>query len=206
MTMWYGGQNKTHDSVAHYDRLDSYRVGALRGKNTAFGNSGGSIVMDCPGNSVDLIYSTNKLPVRLELSRVANHYGGSRTYFLCPDCGRRVRFLYRPQNGSLFRCRCCWSLNYPTQQHRPNETAAYLRGVKLLRDRFKLPDALLPKPEKFYDFLPPRPKGMHRHTYHKLCPEMELLQGEYYRCYYCRTHRVGKRVHWTDEAEDAYEW
>ncbi|MDE6590598.1 MAG: transposase [Oscillospiraceae bacterium] len=198
MAMWYGGQNKTHDSVAHYDRLDSFQIGALRGLYAAFWDSGGSIVLDCLEDSVGLSYSTNGPPERVKLSRVANRYGGDRAYFLCPDCGRRVRFLYRLQGRGLFRCRSCYQLNYPSQQERPNETGAYLRGVKLLRERFKLSPMQIPAPRAFYEFVPPRPKGMHRRTYRELYRELELIQGEYYRCYYIRTHKVGRRVNWSE--------
>lgn len=198
MAMWYGGQNKTHDSIARYDRLDSFQIGALRGVYAASWNGSGSIVLDCLEDGVGLSYGMNDPLERVELSRVANRYGGDRAYFLCPDCGRRVRFLYRPKGKGRFRCRSCWRLNYPSQQERPNEIGAYRQGVKLLRERFKLSPAHIPAPSAFYEFIPPRPKGMHRLTYGKLCRELELIQGEYYRCYYIRTHKVGRRVDWAE--------
>lgn len=36
------------------------------------------------------------------------------TYFICPECGRRVRYLY-VRNDS-FVCRKCMNVNYPCQQ------------------------------------------------------------------------------------------
>ena len=196
--MQYGGQNKTHDTVSHYDRLDSFQIGALRGICPIFWESGGCVVLDCSEGYVGLSYALSDLPERIELSKVSNRYGGKRAYFLCPDCGRRVRFLYRPQGLGLFRCRNCYRLNYPSQQERSNETGAYLRGVRLLRERFKLSPVQIPAPEKFYDFVPPRPKGMHCLTYTELYRQLELLQGEYYRCFYIRVHKVGRRVKWSN--------
>lgn len=204
--MYRGGKNKVHDTVAHYDRLNSFLIGSLRGVYAVLWDSGGCIVLDCPGDGADLFYSINEPPDRLELSRVANHYGGDRAYFLCPGCGRRVRFLYRPQGGGPFRCRHCWSLNYPSQQERPNEFSAYRRGVKLLRERFKVPEAQIPTLGMFYEYRPARPKWMHRLTYMELCQKLRILQGEFYRCTYIRSHRIGRDILWTDEAEDAYEW
>lgn len=200
-----GGLNRAHDSVAICDRLNSFQIGPLRGVYAVLWDSGGHIVLDCPGDWVDLFYSINIPPDRLELSRVANHYGGERTYFLCPDCGRRVRFLYRPHGQGLFQCRHCWSLNYPTQQERPSEIGAYQQGVKLLRERFKVPEEQMPKMEKFGDFCPARPKWMHWRNYMELRQQLEILQGTYFLYEYIRSHRVGKRILWTDEAEAEYE-
>lgn len=196
--MQRGGKNRVHDSVSNYERIDSFKIGTLRGWFIGFWNRGGSVILDCTGDdSVELFCSINEPPDRVGLSRVANHYGGDRAYFLCPECGRRVRFLYRPPAGDTFRCRRCWSLNYPSQQMRSREASAYLRGVKLLRERFKWPESLIPKPKRFYGFFPPRPKWMRRWTYRELCKELELLQGEYYLYFYLRTREL-----WADVDDD----
>lgn len=41
---------------------------------------------------------------------------GSRSYFLCPQCGARRRFLYIPLGLSGLRCRVCWGLRYPPRK------------------------------------------------------------------------------------------
>lgn len=48
---------------------------------------------------------------RISLDYVHNA-AGRLTFFLCPYCGRRVRYLYLPE----FKCRLCAQLNYRCQQ------------------------------------------------------------------------------------------
>ena len=47
----------------------------------------------------------------VKLSYVHNA-AGRLTFFLCPCCGKRVRFLYLPE----YKCRTCARLNYRSQQ------------------------------------------------------------------------------------------
>lgn len=42
--------------------------------------------------------------------------GGSRYWWLCPDCGRRCLKLYMPPGSFLFACRLCHSLSYESAQ------------------------------------------------------------------------------------------
>lgn len=59
------------------------------------------------------------------------HYGGSRIWFECPWCRKRVAKLYLPRNGvsqlqhaSGFACRNCWALSYQVRNVRdPCEVA-----------------------------------------------------------------------------------
>lgn len=44
------------------------------------------------------------------------HFGGQRWWFRCPACSRRCRILYLPFDGSMFACRQCHRLTYPSQQ------------------------------------------------------------------------------------------
>lgn len=43
------------------------------------------------------------------------HFGSERAWFICPvaGCGRRVAILY---GGSIFACRRCYRLAYPSQR------------------------------------------------------------------------------------------
>ena len=196
--MGFGGQNRTHGSIIDCNRVDSFKADRPPGRYAIKWIFGGSITLDVGDNCVSLVYdiADQSICERVELSTAPNHYGGSRPYFLCPGCGRRVRFLYRPLEQLRFRCRSCWRLNYPSQQETPSEVGPYRKGVKLLLERFKMPLGKIPGPENFYGFIPLRPKGMHWHTYRKLCQELELLQGEYYRCYYISTHKIGRKIYW----------
>ena len=46
------------------------------------------------------------------LARTPCHFGGSRVWFRCPKCGRRVAILY---SGKYFLCRHCHRLPYRSQ-------------------------------------------------------------------------------------------
>ena len=86
------------------------------------------------------------------------HYGGSRPWFVCPakGCGRRVAILY---GGSIFACRHCYQLAYPSQQ----ESAAGRALHKAQAIRVKLGGtANLTHP------FPLKPKHMHAATYEQL--------------------------------------
>lgn len=141
--------NRTHGTVEQFARLDSFNLGE-------------SLSYYLSGQYV-------------EISRVPNNYGGARAFFLCPHCGQRVRFLY--SRWGRFRCRACNRLNYKSQQATRDEFMPYRQGTKLLRERFKLDR--VPVPIEFFDFIPPRPKGMHWRTYWRLYKELDYLQGKY---------------------------
>jgi hypothetical protein len=84
------------------------------------------------------------------------NYGGARTWFLCPSCGRRVSILY---GSGPFACRHCHQLAYDSQRD-----SGWLRLIRQARAaRMKLGgSANLTEP------LPERPKGMHWRTYGRL--------------------------------------
>ena len=46
---------------------------------------------------------------RLRVTRINNGFGGTRAFWLCPYCRRRVRYLYF--NGNDFVCRECAKLS-----------------------------------------------------------------------------------------------
>ena len=52
----------------------------------------------------------------IHLTKTYPYLGGKRFWFLCPDCNRRVRKLYRPENKFYFRCRICYDLMYQSQE------------------------------------------------------------------------------------------
>jgi hypothetical protein len=82
--------------------------------------------------------------------RTPCNYGGSRTWFLCSRCGRRVALLYG--SGKYFLCRHCYGLAYMCQlEGRLDRVIRKLRGI---RERMGgSPDLFQP--------LPGRPKHMH---------------------------------------------
>jgi hypothetical protein len=50
------------------------------------------------------------------LSETHPTYGGSRWWFDCPRCFRRVRDLHLPRNSESFACRHCLGLSYESAQ------------------------------------------------------------------------------------------
>ncbi len=86
-------------------------------------------------------------------------YGGQRPWFRCAadGCGRRVALLYGA--GKYFACRHCYQLVYESQ--REHECDRHRRRAQAIRRRLGgEPDIEGP--------LPPKPKGMHWRTYHRL--------------------------------------
>lgn len=92
------------------------------------------------------------------------HYGGSRPWFNCPGCARRVALLYLHGDRLRFRCRKCLRLLYESQRESDADRAR--RCANKIRRRLRL--NLWPgEPEHG------RPKGMHHTTYGRLLEEAE---------------------------------
>jgi len=102
----------------------------------------------------------------VELVRTPCHYGGERTWFLCParGCGRRVGVLY---GGGIFACRHCHQLVYESQREQPHDRA--LRRAQAIRMKLGGSGSMA---EPF----PDKPKGMHWRTYERVCLEAEARQ------------------------------
>jgi len=72
-------------------------------------------------------------PITLE--HTPCYFGGSRPWFLCPNCNKRVAILYGRQE--LFLCRHCSHLNYTcTREHGADRMA---RKIHKLNDRHGWP-------------------------------------------------------------------
>ena len=52
----------------------------------------------------------------MQLVRTKPNFGGTRWWFLCPQCGRRVLLLHQPSNAKDFFCRHCHELTYESAQ------------------------------------------------------------------------------------------
>jgi hypothetical protein len=102
----------------------------------------------------------------VDIIRVPCRLGGARPYFVCPGvvngtaCRRRVAKLYGP--GRYFLCRHCYRLAYASQSQ--DELG------RLRRRANKAWQRLGGDPGTDSEF-PPRPKGMWRRTYERLCGE-----------------------------------
>ncbi len=102
-------------------------------------------------------------PVYLE--RTPCHYGGSRSWFICPakGCGRRTAYLY---GGRIYACRQCYRLVYRSQRQTCCDRATD-RAWNLLKKLNADSYMTIFEPE------PLRPKGMHQRTFLRLSREYE---------------------------------
>ena len=108
--------------------------------------------VECEGKEPETVH------IQARLLQTTPTYGGTRWWFACPRCGRRVRVLYLPNGSTRFACRRCHQLRYHCQR----ETFA---------------DRLLRKSRKLYrragghdegcSFVY-KPKGMHHRTFNRL--------------------------------------
>jgi len=103
-------------------------------------------------------------PVReaIGLGTTTCHYGGERTWFLCPGCRSRRAVLFAL--GGRFRCRACHGLAYSSTR----EDAADRSHRRLVVLMSKLGGGHA-HPVRT---IPPRPRGMHHRTYLHLVKQM----------------------------------
>jgi len=94
--------------------------------------------------------------------RTPCNYGGHRTWFLCPQCWRRVAALYRA--GKYFWCRHCHGLTYASQKK--SRMDRLCKKASKIRMRMGGDGNLL-------DCFPDKPKNMHWKTYCRLRRESE---------------------------------
>ena len=94
----------------------------------------------------------------VELTRTPCHYGGTRSWFLCPDCHRRCAKLFL-RRGRFF-CRVCHRLGYVSQLAASAERPRIM--AQRIRRRLGMdpPNLALP--------YPPKPEGMPWRTYYRL--------------------------------------
>ena len=119
-------------------------------------------------NAVRLIYKVRgqgeewqDMDYRVVLERTPCHYGGSRVWFRCPSCNRRVAVIY----GGKGVCLSPLSpLAYDCQHETPDDRVS--RQIDKLRDRLKWEPGLLNGKQW-------KPKWMRWRTYHRLETEYD---------------------------------
>lgn len=97
---------------------------------------------------------------RITLDLTPCNFGGTRRWFLCPCCGKRVAALYGAD--IRFLCRHCYGLSYESRNE--NYADRMRRKARKLRKRLEASDDLF-KPVLF------KPKGMHQKTFDRLRQE-----------------------------------
>ncbi len=179
------GRNwSSHATTDDYVRMDvSYmaREGLLRdgvARNLTWSSRGreiASISFRTEADRIVLRYRHQQqgkdwesLEYAVYLERTPCHYGGSRTWFLCParGCGRRTAFLY---GGRIYACRRCYRLVYQSQRQTQCDRATD-RAWNLLK-RLKADHYMT-----IFDPEPIRPKGMHQKTFLRLSQQYEATR------------------------------
>jgi hypothetical protein len=100
----------------------------------------------------------------VEIERTPCNYGGTRPWFLCPRCGRRVSVLY---GAKAFYCRACHCIAYQSQSE-TYEDRCFRRANKLRQRMGGEPgcEAYIPKP-----------KGMRWATHERVVQEVRELEN-----------------------------
>ena len=120
-----GGHNRTHGQVEGAWRIDSFDAAISEGDCKLFACAGEKVhlldldhFMECwPTQETDQEFVevwNGNWGQTLELTRTPSSFGGHCTFWVCPNCGKRVRFFYFKNLG--FACRTCCKLNYAVQQ------------------------------------------------------------------------------------------
>jgi len=168
-----GGKSKVSEllrlDVRHWQRGGTLRPGfAGNWQWSRRGEVHASIQYRVEENAVRLIYKVRgqgeewqDMDYRVVLERTPCHYGGSRVWFRCPSCNRRVAVIY---GGKVFACRHCHRLAYDCQHETPDDRVS--RQIDKLRDRLKWEPGLLNGKQW-------KPKWMRWRTYHRLETEYD---------------------------------
>jgi hypothetical protein len=104
-----------------------------------------------------------------EIVSTAPHFGGSRPWMLCPECGRRCAIVYStsPDDETGWACRVCVGLPYAVDGEPRWERSA--RAARKARERLDGGPGLLGP-------LPPKPAFMWWTTYARLCARAEVAE------------------------------
>jgi|SRR5580700_3198827 hypothetical protein len=116
--------------------------------------------------SGDAEWKDEQYPVRIV--RTPCNLGGSRAWFICPavGCGRRVAILY---GGSIFACRHCYRLAYPSAREDVCDRAA--RRADRLRARLDWEPGILNGGGE-------KPKWMRWRTFERLAAKHDQFVGQ----------------------------
>lgn len=99
------------------------------------------------------------------ITRTRCNYGGTRPWFECPKCKRRVAKLYA--DGHYFLCRHCHNMTY--------ESRSQPKWDRVMDEQYRIRKRL-GDDNSLCDPFPNRPKGMHRRTYYRLLIRYDSLE------------------------------
>ncbi|MBY0235569.1 MAG: hypothetical protein K2W93_11360 [Burkholderiaceae bacterium] len=139
------------------------RRGSWSWRDPYTGQSSATISYQGQGDAVVLTYSVNGRPMHqhIWLNRTPCNYGGTRTWFSCPNCRRQVAKLFL-RSGAGFICRHCGRISYSSQ----SDDAVSRAWRKQRKAEAKLGEYWR------------RPKGMHHATRGKLMEVIHACEEE----------------------------
>lgn len=112
---------------------------------------------------------------RIDLTETLCYFGGSRTWFVCSACGRRVGKLYLPVNlycgekrANRWLCRHCYRLTY--EQRRAGKSSFYMDCRVDRHEALLYRHGITQDEQNYY-----KPKGMRWKTFHRLINKHEAL-------------------------------
>jgi hypothetical protein len=165
------GRRPTCEAAQAIDMRYLHRGGFLRAGNTLSlawarrGTPSGSARARIEPDAVVFIFEVRRrgdaewktIEQYVPIIETACHFGGSRPWFRCNACSRRVALIYGADDQ--FACRRCCKLSYASQ-HEPLAQRGLQRAQKIRTQLGGDPD--------IFEFFPLKPKGMHWKTYDRL--------------------------------------
>jgi len=116
---------------------------------------------------IQLVLFNQVTPQQIRVSWSRCHFGGGRPWLHCPYCQRRVARLFNGLAG--FCCRACVGDPIYASQAKSTQSRRHFEACKL---RLRLGGIASPAAP-----FPPRPRGMHRHTYARLRRRADRLEA-----------------------------
>lgn len=96
-------------------------------------------VEECQKISIAQINTSNTEALAIKLNdqtifvtETRCNYGGTRRWFICPLCKKRIGTLYRKPLSVNFFCRNCNNLTYQLRQYHRSRNEEFLRQMKQL--------------------------------------------------------------------------
>ena len=156
--------------------LNSGQVNSLRWTSQRTGEVVGRVDYEVKAEGVCFSYRVRSNPSEawrpysylVPVTYTPCNYGGTRAWFNCPHCLKRVAVLYLDEQ---IACRTCHKLNYTSQQQ--------TKGTWQERDRMNKVREKLGWPLVQDVLFRIKPKGMHYTNFERLCKEHDYYERRY---------------------------
>lgn len=110
------------------------------------------------------------------ITRTECNFGGTRPWFRCPRCEKRLGKLYLPPDEAMFLCRHCHDFGYTSSRASGNVDRTLRMRFNRIRQKL---DAEPTHPNNWDAIDVDRPKGMHQDTYDELMIELRKARDKW---------------------------